>query len=78
MAKTRSSSGLSPPQGILGPRILLLLCPFLNSFSTDALLEKMSGDKISNEELRMKRLEILMKKEGSDKMQTMTGNKKKE
>ena len=78
MAKTRSSSGLSPPQGILGPRTLLLLRPFLNSFSTGALMEKMSGDKRSNGELGMKRLEIFMKKEGSDKMLTMTGNKKEE
>ena len=41
-------------------------------------MEKMSGDKRSNGELGMKGLEIFMKKEGSDKMLTMTGNKKKE
>ena len=38
-----------PPQRILGPRTLLLLCPFLNSFPTRALMKKISGDQKQQE-----------------------------
>ena len=86
MAKSRSSSGLSPPQGILGPRTLLLLRPFLNSFSTTALMKRMSGDKKkhgggkdNNNNDDDDELKMMMRKAGSGiKMLVMTGNKKQD
>ena len=83
VAKTRSSSGLSPPQGILGPRTLLLLRPFLNSFSTTALMKRMSGDKKkhgggkdNNNNDDDDKLKMLMTKAGSGiKMLVMTCKK---